>query len=348
MCDRTVFHYNYVYFNANCNGNVIDPNEYNAICTRDLESLDNVEVVQTPLQKSSRFLRFLFNLHNDERISRRIKLPFKSIWYPLYFKDSFKKNKPYCFVFASASYPFEYIGFLRKKYANCKIVKIHRDLVKVAHTNPLYSEENMNRVFDLRLTFDPGEAKTYNMIPFNEIESKVPISIDPDYPLCDVFFAGMAKDRLPKLIEAYDKFTSFGLKCNFFITHVKKNDQIRREGITYSDKFMPYMDMLYKSVNARFMFDINQSGAVGYTSRFLEAVMYNKRFITDNISVKDTKYFATGDIFYYEKIEDIRKDFFEKSEADYHYSDDFSPIHLLRIIDNELLKLSHNNNNVRG
>ena len=51
------FHFNFVYFNANCMGNIIDPNEYNAICTRDLESLDNVEVVQVPLQKTNSFFR---------------------------------------------------------------------------------------------------------------------------------------------------------------------------------------------------------------------------------------------------------------------------------------------------
>lgn len=340
MVKSSDFHYNFVYFNANSNGRVIDPNEYNAICTRDLEALDNVVVVQVPLQKSSKILRLLFNIHNSPRLNKIINLPFKSIWYPLYFKANFKDNRPYCFIFAPTNYSFKYIEYLREKYTNCKIVKIHRDLVKITHMNPLYTEENMNRIFDLRLTFDPGEAKLYNMIHFNEIESKVDIAIDPHYPLSDVFFAGKAKDRLPKLIEAYDRFTSFGLKCDFFITHVDKENQIQREGITYSDCFMPYMEMLYKSVNTRFMFDINQTGAVGYTSRFLEAVMYNKRFITDNIAVKDTEYYKTGDILYYENISDIDKSFFDKSEADYNYQGDFSPIHLLKIIDRELISLS--------
>ena len=88
------------------------------------------------------------------------------------------------------------------------------------------------------------------------------------------------------------------------------------------------------------MFDVNQSGAVGYTSRFLEAVMYNKRFITDNNAVKDTEYYKTGDIFYFEKVSDIPKNFFEISEANYHYGGEFSPIHLISIIDRELTKRS--------
>ena len=107
MESKSNLHYNYVYFNANCNGFILNPDEYNAICTRDLESLDNVQVVQAPLQMSSCILRFLFNVHNDERISRRVCVPFKKIWYPLYFKDNFTNQKPLCFVFASSDYSFD-------------------------------------------------------------------------------------------------------------------------------------------------------------------------------------------------------------------------------------------------
>ena len=338
MESKSNLHYNYVYFNANCNGFILNPDEYNAICTRDLESLDNVQVVQAPLQMSSCILRFLFNVHNDERISRRVCVPFKKIWYPLYFKDNFTNQKPLCFVFASSDYSFDYIHYLRKKYKNCKTVKIHRDLVKVAHCNPQYSEENMNREFDLRLTFDYEEAKKYHMVHFDEIESKVNVKIADNYPLTDVFFVGKAKDRLPKIIEAYDLFTSYGLKCEFYITHVKPEDQIKRDGIIYSNSFMPYKEMLYKSVNCRFMFDINQAGAVGYTSRFLEAVIYNKLLITDNVAVKHTKFYSSGNILFYENINDIKKDFFEKTPSDYNYNNEFSPIHLINLIDRELIR----------
>lgn len=329
-------HYNFVYFNANCNSKKIDPDEYNAICLRDAENLDGVKVIQGPLQEKSFFLRSLYNLHHSPRIKRRIKLPFKSIWFPFVFKDDFQNSNPYCFVFASASYSMQYVRYLRAHYPGCKVVKLHRDLLKVAHANPEYSEENMNSYFDLRLTFDDNEAKEFGLSHFDEIESEIEIEHFPEYPLSDVFFAGKAKDRLPKLIEAYDLFTSCGLNCDFFITHVKPDEQIHRDGITYSNSFMPYKEMLYKSVNTRFMFDINQTGAVGYTSRFLEAVIYNKLFITDNAAVKNTKYYLSGNILYYNNVSDIDVNFFKKEAVDYKYQGDFSPVHLIAQIDREL------------
>lgn len=332
-------HYNYVYFNTNYLGRgILDRNEYNAICLRDAEQLVDVTVIQSPLQDYPKFLRKLYFIYNAPRINRYIKLPFKRLWFPLIFKASkYKNDKPFCFIHADNAIPLAYCISLKKKYPDCKLVKVHRDLLKFSHLNPEHSEDNLNRIFDLRFAYDPNDAAQYNILHFDEIESKIDIKVDADYPLSDVYFAGQAKDRLTKIIEAYDLFTSKGLKCDFFIAKVPKDHQIERDGITYSDTFIPYIEMLYKSVNSKCMFDVNQGGAVGYTSRFLEAIMYNKLFITDNPAVKNTDYFKTGNIQYYENIQDIDLTFIDNRSVDYNYNGEFSPIHLIKRIDQELL-----------
>ena len=97
--------------------------------------------------------------------------------------------------------------------------------------------------------------------------------------------------------------------------------------------------MLYRSVNAKCMLDINQTGAVGYTSRFLEAVIYNKKLIADNPSIRSTKYYNPQFIQLVEKMDDIDPEFVKNDIIpDYQYGGDFSPIHLLKQIDDELLK----------
>ena len=40
----------------------------------------------------------------------------------------------------------------------------------------------------------------------------------------------------------------------------------------------------------------------------------------------------------YENINDIKKDFFEKTPSDYNYNNEFSPIHLINLIDRELIR----------
>ena len=332
--------YNYVYFNSNCGKKwELDPDEYNAVCLRDLTKLNNVTVVQCILGHLPLFLRILCAIHNSQRINNHLNLPFKRIWYPFYFKKNKKRDKPYCFIVSGTNLSMDYLKYLRHKYPDSKFVKIHRDLMKITHENPEYSEENMNKLFDLRLTYDEGEAEKYGILSFDEIESKVEIPVDKDYPLCDVFFAGKAKDRFQKIIKAYDIFETAGLKCDFFITGVPKDKQIIRAGIVYSDVFMPYKEMLYKSVNARCMLDINQEGAIGYTSRFLEAIIYNKKLIANNPSMLCSKYYNPKFIQFVEKMEDINPSFVtDECLVDYHYEGDFSPINLILQIDNELSK----------
>lgn len=329
--------YNYVYFNTNyLPKGQIDSNEYNSICLRDAENLKDVLVVPRPAYFLPQFLR----LACTSFFSRRWFL--KELFYPFVFKiDKFNNDKPFCFVLSSIL-PISYLKYLKKKHKGCKLVKLHRDLVKITHKNSEYTEEIMNEIFDLRMTYDQDEAKKYGLKYFHEIESKIDIEISDKYPLCDVFFAGRAKDRLPKILKAYEIFTNAGLKCDFYVTNVPKNEQVKLEGITYAEKYMPYIEMLYKSVNAKCMLDINQAGAVGYTSRFLEAIMYNKKIIIDNPSVKESKYYNPKYIQYVETMDKINPQFVKDDyPVDYCYKGDFSPVHLIKQIDDELMKLQN-------
>lgn len=330
--------YNYVYFNTNYlphyQKGIIDHNEYNALCLSDVENIDGVKVVPSPLDYATPFLRRLQIRH--ERWGRKYHFPFKQLWYKYFFKDDFRNNKPYCFIVANSLLPLDYLKYLRKHYPNCKIVKVHRDLVKVSTHNPEYSNENMQRTFDMRLSYDKGDCKKYGLTYFHEIDSKLDIPISNDYPLCDVFFCGAAKDRLKKLIQAYDKFTEAGLKCKFYIVFAKEEEKEYRDGIVYANTYMPYKEVLYNSVNARCMFDINQGGADGFTTRFLEAVMYNKRFITDNPSVMESPFYKPELMQVVKTVEEIDPEFVRLGDVDYHYNGEFSPIHLIEQIDDAL------------
>lgn len=332
-------HYNIIYFNTNYEfRGKQNRDEYNAICMRDAETMKDVTIVQGPMSDSSDFLRKLYFYAHSAKLNRIIKMP-EQIWFPLIYRSFPKTNKPFCFVLADNGISLKYAGYLRNRFPGCRLVKTHRDLLKWSHLNPEHTEENLNRIFDLRLAYDPNDAEKYGISHFDEIESKIDLEISDNYPLSDVFFAGQAKDRLEKIVEAYDLFTSKGLKCDFVIVHIAPEKRIHREGIVYLDKFMPYKEMLERSVNSRCMFDVNQGGAVGYTSRFLEAVMYNKLFITDNPAVKETKYFKTGNILFFDKVSEIDPTFISsKTSVEYNYTGEFSPIHLIKQIDDELTK----------
>ncbi len=332
--------YQYIYFNIpDANRRKKDPNGYNTICLADLEGKKNVKVVSFPVDWAPTWLRFVFSAHTTPKINKRLPLPGKKLWYKHYFHAKLDKNKPLCFVIANFELPISYLRYLKKKYPTSKMVIVHRDLIdlfKIRHPN--FTKEIVEELFDLSYSYDLGDVEKYECRHFNEIESKLDIPKSKEYPLCDVFFAGRAKDRLPMLMEVYHKLTAAGLSCNYYLTGVPQEQRIPFDGIEYADKNISYKEMLYRTVNARCLLDINQEGAVGYTSRFIEAILYNKKLLTNNLSVLDSKFYTPDNICCFEKAEQIQPEFVRKNceEVEYNYQGEFSPIGLIQQIDKDL------------
>ena len=326
--------YNYVYFNTNYSRHgQLDKYEYNSICLRDLEGKDYARLIQMPLDHCNIFIRRAFNL--ALKIARKTSLRFDKLFYPFLFKNDFCDDKPLCFVISSYILPLDYFTYLRKRYHSCKIVKVYRDLVSVIEkSNSEYSLENVKNTFDCIFSYDKGEAERFGLVYFDEIESKIELPDLMKYPKSDVFFAAKAKDRLPKIVKAYDILAQKGYDCYFYITGVPLEKRVERSGIFYADSNMPYIEMLCRSVNSKCMLDINQGGSIGYTSRFIESILYNKKIIIDNPMVLNSKFFNPNYIQYVSAIEDINPDFVNDGvEPKYKYNGEFSPLTLIRLID---------------
>ena len=326
--------YNYVVFNPLFSSSHREE-DYYYICAKDLEGHDNIIVNHEALQEWPKWIRYAYKLHHHPAMNKWFDLPFKSLWFPFIFKNTFKDDKPICFV--CVRYPSSsYLIYLRKHYPNCKIVVLCRDLLKT-HED-MYNEYMNAKAIDIWMSYDDQESKKYGFPHFEEFESKIDIPILDNYPLADVFFAGKAKDRLPKLVDVYDNLTSKGVKCLFYVTGVETKDKVEREGIKYLDKQITYYEMLSLSVNSKCILEINQGNAIGYSSRFLEAVMFNKKLITDNLYIKKSQFYNTDYIQCFEKVEDIQAEFVKKEvDVNYNYKDEFSPVHIIELIDRDVL-----------
>lgn len=325
--------YNYVVFNSvhRSMWNNLEE-DYYVICLKDLENKDGIIVNHYPLQDSTPFLRRIYNtLHTRFLHNRYWHLPFESIWYPHIFKNTFNDNKPICFVCLRYP-PIDYLRYLKRTYPGCKIVKLSRDVIKIQTRE--YDVYSKAKIFDLWMSFDEGDCKKYGFPYFDEFESKIDIPVTGDYPIADVFFAGKAKDRFGRLLKIYDQLESKGVKCKFFILGAKEEEKVKRDGIEYATAPITYAEMLRLSVNSKCILEISQEDAVGYTSRFLEAVLFNKLLITDNAYIKKSKFYNPHYIQIINPDSDIDVSFFEShNQVDYHYNNEFSPINRLLLID---------------
>lgn len=327
--------YNYVFFDAGAvKNNQNDRDNYYYICTEDLRKCDEVIVVSYPMDWMEGGFHRVF--HAFWVLLNKMDPSLCRCLYPFYFKNTFDINKPICFVIYGYYVRPSYLRYLKKKYPDCKIVKIHRDLINIwKKRNSDYSDEKINELFDLSMTYDQNEANLYNIPYFQEIESKTYVELFNTTKKSDLFFAGYAKDRFPMLKDIYVNATQRGLKCDFYLVGVDECDRVQLDGIIYAEKGLSYREMLNRTVTSKCILEINQGGAVGYTSRFLEAVIYNVKLLTNNYTIKNNKYYKEEYIQCFDSIDNIDYGFITKDVGiiDFNYQDDFSPIHLINQIE---------------
>ena len=330
--------YNYVFFNT-LDGHIYKdyPNGYYAICAEELKDHPKIELVSAPLYYCPKVIRKIFAVHNSIRINNFISLPFKNIWFPFYFRDKDKQDLPYCFILLNHQISIAYLKYLKQRYPTCRIVVLHRDLAAVC--NKVNPELSGNPIVDLEMTYDPRESRLYGWPYFSEFESKIDIFKSAE-PESDVFFAGRAKGRLSDLLKAYEVCSKAGLKIFYYLTGVDKKDRNYLPGIIYADKGMSYREMLEHTVNTRCVLEINYGSAKGYTSRFLESVIYGKKLITNNAFIKESPFYSSNNIQYVPDMSLIDTDFITKqpAEANYHYNNEFSPINMIERVDEELCR----------
>ena len=332
--------FNYIYINSRNFNESMD--SYYPICIRDLSKCQNVHIAYFPLCHYPMPIRLLYAFHNSIAVNRMFNLPRKDFWYPYYFRNPFPNDDRLCLVIADHRFPLEYFRYLRNAYPKARIVKIHRDLISnFKKWFPLLTETVVSEIFDLSLTYDEGDSEKYGFPWFCEYESKLDDLVPSyNYGKYDVFFAGVVKDRLPKLMAVYNKLTSAGYNVHYYLLGVPKEHRSYYKGIEYGDTYLTYREMLQRSIDAKCLLDINQGNSVGYTSRFLEAVMYNKILITDNFAVKNHMMYNPNYIQCFKTVDDIDVNILTQDieKVNYHYTDEFSPIHMIETIDKELTK----------
>lgn len=300
---------------------------YYTICVEDLKGCSDIEIIGGPMQQAPRWIRILI------KTLRILHIP-RHFLRPLVKAES--DDGPEVCILLFRLVKATYLNWLRLKYPQATFVFFLRDLF---HTKmPTIGYYRNEHLIDVWGSYDEVEAKKYKMdFYYPEIESKIDLSGIDVSPTCDVFFAGAAKNRLPALLEAYDYLTDNGIRCHFIIMDAKTTDADMREGIEYTHELIPYREMLIHSIRCKCMLEINQDGAMGMTSRFLEAVMYNKKLITNSRAVKDSPFYRPQYIKVFDRISEVLPAFvLDDQPVDFGYQNEFSPIGLLEHIDDVL------------
>ncbi len=285
----------------------------------------------------NKILRKFNKIHTSINLNEKFKIPFKSIWKKW---DNFEKlaGKNSVFIFTDSSIrrmEFKDLKKLQEKGSSIYLVFLNT----AVRPGAKYGAKMAQKIkFSKIYTIDSSDAKTYKWEYTNQVyfADKINKSVkecknDEEF---DLFFVGMAKDRLNVLHDVWQKFRKFRLK--FFITDVDSNAQIKDSNIIYN-KRISYKEVIKYIEKSNCILEVVQGVQHGLTYRIYEALCYNKKLLTNNEAVLKLPYYSEKYIQYFKNVEDINIDFvLERTCVDYHYNDEYSPRHLVdRIKHNE-------------
>lgn len=318
------FKYHYVVFGY-------EP-DYFQIMFHDAVKNADVEYIEDPIHYSidNAFFRSLCALHNNRYINHFLKLPFKHVWYPLFYKN--KQNKPLCFVFLmhwNRKPQNRIIEVFRKHYPSSKFVLYLEDIVE---SDRLFDYDAVD-IFDMVVTYDKGDSMKYGYTYLPSFLSKIEIMSDSsNHSNC--CFVGLPKNRVSTIYTLYDQLKLKGLKCDFVLPNVKKSERCR-DGINYSNKFISYKEYLGHIANTDCIIEIMQKNASGYTLRTWEALLYGKKLLTNNKSILTAPFYTPDQFIYFEDASRINAEkIVDNRDLERFPAESLSPVKLFELIEN--------------
>jgi len=227
------------------------------------------------------------------------------------------------------------MAYLKSKYQNSKYVCFYQDKIF-----DLDFFSKVKQSFDIILSFDQKDAEKYQLLYYPLVYSLFDVPEDENIKQSDIYFVGKAKNRFKDIISVYEKLRSAGLKCDFHIVGVAPKDRKYANEIDYCIQ-MPYIENLKRIKKTKCLLEIMQVGGHGYTLRTCEAIMYDKKIITNNPEIEKAPFYSSECIQTFKSVQQIDPNFIFKEpiSVDYNYKEELSPVHLLEFIDREIQKI---------
>lgn len=235
----------------------------------------------------------------------------------------FEENvQNYVVIFNSALlhyYSNGYLNRLKKKNKNIKFILYIIDPMPDGVWERI---TQMQGSFDQILTAHPYNTKKYGFAYFPFIYTPPlyqPVAEDKK----QLYFCGVVDEH------RYEMIQQFIAKCKeekiTYEIHMFKAERyapIEDENVHYG--LVPYEENIARAVNSNCILEIVRENFIGFTQRYYEAVVFNKKLLTNNAEIKDYAYYDERYMQYFKNIEDIDWAWVQdEAEVDYQYQGDF-------------------------
>ncbi len=296
---------------------------------------ERAEFIEILPRVNNPILRAIRMIHCSERVNNIINLPFKTKWHSALDDMEWAQNVEYHIVFIGPSYskrPMSFWYSLKKKY-NVKysvyLLSSYDSYDCKLHKRAESINEFESKIgFEHILTTQPGDAEKYGYVLCHYCCSMIDGNAS-DVIENDLYLINNSKGRLKQFLDVYECARQNDVKSFFRITGVKKEEQLYPNEIIYN-KGISYKETVKEIKKANCLFEILGRAQTSPSMHYFEAVLYNKKLLTDNKDVVNLPFYNPEYMHYYDSPKDIDWDWVkEQVPVDYHYDGRFSPTRLI-------------------
>lgn len=188
--------------------------------------------------------------------------------------------------------------------------------------------------YDKVATFDLEDAKKYDLMHFWDPYEYREVETSEEYS-SDLFFIGVDRGRSTLLSKIADAASKQGIKVDFMIYGMKEDVRVGH-GVKAINNFMPYDEVIKYVKGAKCLVEIVADGQSSSSLRYYEAVVYNKRLISNNPNISIMPCYNPAYMQIISSVNDIDFGSVKSDQpVDYRYSGEFSLENLIKSLCND-------------
>jgi hypothetical protein len=281
-------------------------------------------------------LRKLHKLHFSNKINRKVWLPFKFIWDPwssVKLSDIFSSSRVGNIVIFQSSVKFSPRYILKLKQKGAKIILYLPDTLSALGiaNNRFELQKYLERYhIDSIYSFDPFDCYKYALNFFDLYSVEQINSYSSMYDKISLLYVGNVRsDSRLHLLNQIFEYLHNKCKCMFYINGVDESEMKYPEEIIYNCP-IPYKKVIELVTMSNCILEIVNIDQTGSSLRFKEAIVYNKKLLTNNINVQSSRFYSSSTMLVFKNVDEIDSNWIvDDTRCNYEYSNDFSPRTLL-------------------
>ena len=308
---------------------VIDADAYYLF--KDLCELPGINkyVISSP---SNKVFSIAYKLHTNKQIGKHVWLPWRDVWFSYREIERLLPEHGYLLV-NSMALSMPTLSFWKKLKCDHPTVRFVLLLVDSMHGKSKHIDEVryaiLNFSWDIVLSYDQNDCLEYGFryIGFSYYSNYT--DIIPSNTTSDLYYIATLKGR-ENLLREIDKACKENGVDNLFKIHTIWRDVDYGEKIR---KFLPYTSLLSDVMSTNCILEVVSDGQCTQSLRYLEALCYNKKLLSNNPCLKTLPYYDERYMRYFARVEDVDWSWVKKKElVVYEEKPDISSAALLKYL----------------